>query len=255
MLRSLGIPPRLAAGFARGTYNSDTNAFHVINANAHSWVEVYFPRYGWIEFEPTASQPAIIRPTGDEGSLFAGGAPNQGQPDRPDRPENIPIDDEAMGTGGLPFGFSLPWGGRVNMNLSPGVLAVGSAALLALAGLGLWSRRQLSKPVDNIAALYRQMERLAGWMGVPHRPWHTPFEHAAMLQRSLPARRRDIETITGEYVQHTFRRPGVAPGVSSVDSGQFAAIPESNLAWSRLRADMLRQAVKRRLPRRLRGNG
>jgi transglutaminase-like putative cysteine protease len=46
MLRSLGIPARLAAGFARGTYEAEVDSFHVLNKDAHSWVEVYFPEYG-----------------------------------------------------------------------------------------------------------------------------------------------------------------------------------------------------------------
>ncbi len=64
MLRTMGIPARMAAGFAQGTYNSDENAFVVQERDAHTWVEVYFPGYGWIEFEPTAAQAPLNR--GDE---------------------------------------------------------------------------------------------------------------------------------------------------------------------------------------------
>ncbi|MDX1522270.1 MAG: transglutaminaseTgpA domain-containing protein, partial [Anaerolineae bacterium] len=100
MLRTVGIPSRMAAGFAQGTYNAELDAFQVVNADAHSWVEVYFPRYGWIEFEPTAAQPGIIRPTSaeNENSFASGSFPNPDQlPDgsRPDLldqglDENIP---------------------------------------------------------------------------------------------------------------------------------------------------------------------
>ena len=85
LLRSLGIPARLAVGYAEGERTSTEeipptlgpdmenipqelgatqNIFTVRHRNAHSWPEVYFPGYGWIEFEPTASQIAIIRPLG-----------------------------------------------------------------------------------------------------------------------------------------------------------------------------------------------
>ncbi len=56
MLRGLGIPSRMAAGFAAGEW--DGRQYIVREKDAHTWVEVYFPNYGWIEFEPTASRSA-----------------------------------------------------------------------------------------------------------------------------------------------------------------------------------------------------
>ena len=64
MLRSLGIPARVAAGFARGEYQPSTATYDVYAEAAHSWPEVYFPGVGWVEFEPTVSQPVLTRPTG-----------------------------------------------------------------------------------------------------------------------------------------------------------------------------------------------
>ena len=62
LLRSLGIPARLAAGFAQGEYDENAGRFVVREKDAHTWVEVYFPGYGWVEFEPTAAQEPISRP-------------------------------------------------------------------------------------------------------------------------------------------------------------------------------------------------
>jgi protein-glutamine gamma-glutamyltransferase len=53
MLRLLGIPARVAVGFTSGTYDSDDQEWVVSDTNAHAWVEVWFPRYGWIPFDPT----------------------------------------------------------------------------------------------------------------------------------------------------------------------------------------------------------
>ena len=61
MLRSLGVPARLAAGFAEGRWDPVQDHFEVLERDAHSWVEVYFPGYGWIEFEPTAAQAPLDR--------------------------------------------------------------------------------------------------------------------------------------------------------------------------------------------------
>lgn len=87
MLRSLGIPARLAVGYAEGERTSvggigdiptlepgganipqniqiQGDLFNVAHRDAHAWPEVYFPDIGWVEFEPTVSQSPIIRPLG-----------------------------------------------------------------------------------------------------------------------------------------------------------------------------------------------
>jgi transglutaminase-like putative cysteine protease len=53
MLRSAGIPSRLATGYTPGTLNRVTGLLEVRNSDAHAWVEVFFPGIGWVEFEPT----------------------------------------------------------------------------------------------------------------------------------------------------------------------------------------------------------
>ena len=62
MARAVGLPARLVMGFASGTYDESQDHFVVTEADAHSWVEIYFHGFGWIEFEPTGGQPAILRP-------------------------------------------------------------------------------------------------------------------------------------------------------------------------------------------------
>jgi len=83
MLRSLGIPARMAAGFAQGdvtTRGDDLageekiipNSYTVRKNNAHAWPEVYFPGIGWIEFEPTGNQVPLNRPaapSSDSGNI------------------------------------------------------------------------------------------------------------------------------------------------------------------------------------------
>lgn len=78
MLRSLGIPARMAAGFAQGTYDAVQAAYVVRERDAHTWVEVYFPGYGWIEFEPTSAQSPLNR--GDETPVLPLTLPEDDQP-------------------------------------------------------------------------------------------------------------------------------------------------------------------------------
>jgi protein-glutamine gamma-glutamyltransferase len=53
MVRSLGIPARVATGYVPGEYNPFTGLHEVRASDAHAWVEVYFPGYGWSTFDPT----------------------------------------------------------------------------------------------------------------------------------------------------------------------------------------------------------
>jgi transglutaminase-like putative cysteine protease len=57
MLRSLGIPARIAVGFAQGEYQEEEEYFEIREKDSHAWPEVFFPGIGWVEFEPTSSQP------------------------------------------------------------------------------------------------------------------------------------------------------------------------------------------------------
>lgn len=53
MLRSKRIPARIVNGFQMGEYNSTVDVYTVRQSDAHSWVEVYFPQYKWVAFDPT----------------------------------------------------------------------------------------------------------------------------------------------------------------------------------------------------------
>lgn len=85
LLRALGIPARYAVGYAEGEFQGDPTidltgvtgsdpidfvevpgTFIVRQRDSHAWPEVYFPGIGWVEFEPTASQLRINRPSGEE---------------------------------------------------------------------------------------------------------------------------------------------------------------------------------------------
>ena len=75
MLRMVGIPARVAAGFAPGSYNKDTREYRVRDLDAHSWVEVWFTGIGWVPFDPTpARAPAASQASALATSAAAGDA-------------------------------------------------------------------------------------------------------------------------------------------------------------------------------------
>ena len=57
MLRSLGIDAREAVGYVPGSFNPITDLYQVEAKDAHAWVQVWFPGYGWQSFDPTADVP------------------------------------------------------------------------------------------------------------------------------------------------------------------------------------------------------
>ena len=68
MLRALGIPARLAVGYAPGERNPFTGLYEVRASDAHAWAEVWFPGVGWQSFDPTAEVPLA----GEQGRRAAG---------------------------------------------------------------------------------------------------------------------------------------------------------------------------------------
>jgi len=69
MLRYLGIPARVAAGFTTGRFDQDAVEWTVADTNAHTWVEVWFDGYGWLPFDPTPGR-GRLRGSYTASSLF-----------------------------------------------------------------------------------------------------------------------------------------------------------------------------------------
>ncbi|MBC7228428.1 MAG: transglutaminase domain-containing protein [Thermoflexales bacterium] len=150
LLRSLGIPARLAVGFASGKWEG--GRYLVRDKDAHAWPEVYFPGYGWVEFEPTASQPPILRPSGEEsqGEEEREGRANLRGLHEWEREEEIEALPEGLEEG--------PKRGPTATNTWPlvGILIAGGAALLVYS---IWrARRRMRTPLPVL--LERGMERM-----------------------------------------------------------------------------------------------
>jgi len=90
MLRSVGVPSRMAVGFAEGAFDEEANVYIIRSLNAHAWPEVYFPNIGWVEFEPTGNQDPLNRPNRPEDAEATFNAPPI-QPISPDLLEDNTI--------------------------------------------------------------------------------------------------------------------------------------------------------------------
>jgi transglutaminase-like putative cysteine protease len=223
MLRSQGVPARLAAGFASGEYNEDLGFYRVRDADAHVWVEVYFPDYGWIQFEPTASLPTFERPDSGDGRT---GLP---QPDfvplERDLESMLPDEDirALLGedplenpdrdlAGGLTINGDDPGGegdaAVISWTERLFTWQAGAALLIFMATLLLAAVAQrLNLAVEsNVDRSYSRLSQWAAWLGLPVKPAHTPYEQATMLATAVPEGEDAINQLTGEYVIRQFSR-------------------------------------------------
>jgi transglutaminase-like putative cysteine protease len=100
LLRMGGVPARVASGFAPGSYDKKRREYVVRDLDAHSWVEAYFPGYGWVPFDPTPSvAPASSRASDTAASAAQGDINNKGGiGDRGSDPHQ----GGASGSGGTP---------------------------------------------------------------------------------------------------------------------------------------------------------
>ncbi len=74
LLRMAGIPARVVTGFSTGATDTKTGEYVVRDFDAHSWVEVYYPGWGWLTFDPTpAASPARSQPS-DRARTSSGGS-------------------------------------------------------------------------------------------------------------------------------------------------------------------------------------
>ncbi|QSO46968.1 DUF3488 and transglutaminase-like domain-containing protein [Alicyclobacillus mengziensis] len=109
MLRTIGIPTRWVTGFTEGTmdpqYNGKDERFVITNADAHSWVEVYFPTVGWIPFDPTPQFDMTYAP-----DLSSGTVAPVTPPKAPVTTPAPPVTTPASGSTSSGSNFSIPWG-------------------------------------------------------------------------------------------------------------------------------------------------
>jgi hypothetical protein len=173
MLRSLGIPARLAVGFVPGERNPFTGLWEVRAKDAHSWAEVWFPGVGWQAFDPTANVPLA----GDAGVRAAGS--------------------------GL-IAYLLHHLPRPPAVLIETAIVLGAIALLVVVVMRIagWRRRRRGRPRPSWADVHMaELERLGARLGAPRRPHQTLHEYERVLQAAgLPATplRRAVEGIESE---------------------------------------------------------
>ena len=234
MLRSLGMPARLVVGFAPGTWNEARGVWEVRATDYHAWPEVYFPRYGWVEFEPT---PAAVQP-----NLESLGVEESTDCDR--GPEFCQTAGDA-GTVEALFGGGTEEETVVGEAASPErpmplwlLVVIALAAASGLASAALWYLRRARSRLGVAASTYGAMCLLGRLLGVPRRPHDTPHEYGARIAALLPSYDREITHITRLFTLSRYA-PSYSASNDEIDAARFG--------WRLLRWAMLRTALLRPL--------
>jgi transglutaminase-like putative cysteine protease len=232
LLRSLGIPARVALGFTPGIRNPDTGLWDVGSNDAHAWVEVPFPGYGWLSFEPTPSRtnpsagsyqapllaegslpgPDCILERGRTGpdpcvpSTAATPASPSVSGDRlaPEAEITRPADFRAGGPAAPPP----TWWERNR----PGATA-GLALLLLVAMIPLMKaarRRKVLRssgdPASVVLAAYSVFSERAVDVGLGRLPHETLWEHRQRLKGAVPTLDGDLDALTMMTTQAAYSR-------------------------------------------------
>jgi transglutaminase-like putative cysteine protease len=197
MLRASGVPARIVTGYFRGDLEEGTGYYIIRGRNFHAWVEVYFPQYGWIEFEATPATPEIVTTAeiladtdynfsfspGDELPFwmledpFAIAGPDSVSPQDLYRRRSLP----------MPYLYLL------------GALAIIVVAIyIAREMLDRWVRRL--QHILTADEAYQRMSILADRSGSGPFEYETPTEFGQRLSGYLPGQNNTIRLITQLYL-------------------------------------------------------
>ena len=207
MVRSLGIPARVAVGYTWGTWNPDRQEYVVRGHHAHAWPEVYFAGVGWVAFEPTPGRSraydaditglnfAAQYPSNETGERSEFGAlptpanpannfaptipaPNPTAATSPTNPSNIEVN--APSTTTRVFEIA-----RVVALVAVVLVAV---ALITPTSKAIQHRRHKRRAADSPLLLaelaWDDASRALELLGLSPQPHHTPMESARLMSHT-----------------------------------------------------------------------
>ena len=235
MMRSLGIPTRLVNGFGSGGLDNASGNLVVRSLDAHTWVETYFPNYGWIPFEPTNDGVYNTINRGSPGSanlcLRENGCDTP--PTTPARPGVLPgpaghagnIDPGNLAGGASAFRFRIP---------DAGTLTKIVGVLLALLLLAFAAATRYLRP-RTVMSVWKRTMVLVRLAGAERRPGETPLELGRRMAQNFPEASDPLRMLAGGFVVAAYAPPDLA------ETGRTTVME----AWSALRPLLLRRIAAR----------
>jgi hypothetical protein len=264
----------MAAGFAQGTWNAETQQYTVLERDAHTWVEMYFPGYGWIEFEPTAAQAPLNR-AGDteiaqQPTSTPAASPTPTLTPSPTATPTIDLTVMPQNSEGLtlptitptltpsptatpvivptqppplqpqqqgPLAFILPILGAVLLVIVLIVLLVGIGVFL----WWWWEWRGMGG-LSPVSRAYARLERYVRLIGIHLSDDQTPEERRNWIARDLPPAEPPVTAITRMYTAERY-----GPGPKHPRDVEIHA-EVADEAWSDARGNIIRRFLRQLLP-------
>lgn len=233
MLRAVGVPARYVRGYSRS--EKVDGVYQLLESDGHAWAEVFFPGYGWVEFEPTGGAPPLLRPSSQEGEDTALTEGLQGLENRRDISELMDEEMDLNNLGDLPaptprsfWQLMRPWGW-----LGLGIVSLGTLGILLLA---LRRRHR----VEGLSVAERVYEDLVSWverlLRIEPMAHQTPNEYVSVVSQQVPRGRNAVQRIADLYVEERFGGREV-PGV------------HAEAAWREVRPTLWNRWLERRIER------
>ena len=236
MLRAVGVPTRMAAGYAPGELNEDGQRV-IRDSDSHGWVQAYFPDYGWIDFEPTPNWPEHERlPLPVRSFPGVGGESSEGDPDELVDPFDVESD-----VGLFPGGNSVSSGPFISVeDLIRYLIPAGIVAAVVAGAWIVWSVIW-NLGLGSLGAesrLYTKLTRL-GWLaGIGRKSDQTPIEYGARIGRTVPDANDGAIRIAETYAAHRY-------GGRQADEDEQGALLE---AWKDVRFKLVGRMFRRLIP-------
>jgi len=234
VLRDMDIPARMIYGYLPGKLSS--GVWEVERQALHNWVEVYFPTYGWIRFDPTPGER--LERYGQGPTDFDKGAPPTSGPEVSPlpTPDSVPsglIEESTTAPDDLVPGGD---GEGDDDALAAFLIGGGIAGMLLLTTFGLLFVRLRRLPKGEGGLAFRGIVSLATRLGYGPHPSQTEYEYASSLSETIPSVRDDLYLVADARVESAY-------GQREIGADRQVGLRR---AYARIRTALLRLSLRLR---------
>lgn len=228
LLRAVGVPARLAMGYSYGDEGANGIVL-VRDKHAHGWTEIFFPEYGWVDFEPTPGRSLPIEEAAASVPFLSDDSTSDEDPEAFD----MQGDEDLLA--GIGLGTTSDNEGRFKFGLPSWTVLLATFSI-ALAALMIWRLYKwlLSVPRGAVEA-YDKMVQLSYLGGIGPRVGQTPLEYRNALSERFPRLVLAFGSVVDTYSDNLY---GHRTSGQVTESG----IPE---AWRELRFVLVKQVFRR----------
>ncbi|MCL3818266.1 transglutaminase TgpA family protein [Aeromicrobium wangtongii] len=244
MARTLGIPSRVAVGYAPGNASivDGRTRYENTSNDLHAWDEIYFQGVGWVRFDPTVSIGSATR--------FAEPAnttPNATPTETPDGQETAPVRGaDRVDDGAAPAPKAADTAPRSAMVTLGALVVVGVLPWLVRS---LRRRVRLARGRDDVEPLWRELEDVARDLRVPVSAADTPRGFAARLGQRPGVEAAPLEALLRRVERARFAQDAESEGDGVAElRAVVRSLREGSSARTRVLATLLPQSLAGRAP-------